>query len=339
MIAGLSMHERITGAAKRAGAASHDANGRPNGITRLVLVPANIVPQVSWLRALVHMPVEPERLYVDASGAAVIETGNASDVLGIAARARTADDALRSLSRRHETADARVDSAGRLVIETPRDVPVAERWLLRGLIKQDEGFMSRHFERRVSLALTRRLASTRLTPNAMTLVSVGVGLLAAPFFLFAHPLLQLAGALLFLAHSILDGCDGELARLKFMESRSGAVLDFWGDNLVHGAVFAAMGVGWALRAGTLWPLLAGAAAVASSMASATVLAPQFVTGAGPARGRTLASRLAAALSHRDFIYLVVLLSAFGKAHWFLALTAVGAPSYFLMVWRLRRRAE
>src|SRR2546426_3192414 len=36
-----------------------------------------------------------------------------------------------------------------------------------------------------------------------------------------------------LAHSILDGCDGELARLKFQHSRWGAVLDFWCDNVVH----------------------------------------------------------------------------------------------------------
>ena len=28
----------------------------------------------------------------------------------------------------------------------------------------------------------------------------------------------------------LDGCDGELARLKFKESRWGGLLDFWGDN-------------------------------------------------------------------------------------------------------------
>ena len=47
--------------------------------------------------------------------------------------------------------------------------------------------MSRHFERRISLAITRRLASTRITPNAMTLVSLAVGLGSAPFFLSRRP--------------------------------------------------------------------------------------------------------------------------------------------------------
>ena len=45
--------------------------------------------------------------------------------------------------------------------------------------------MSRHVERRISLALTRRLVGTRITPNAMTLVSLTIGLLGAPFFLSA----------------------------------------------------------------------------------------------------------------------------------------------------------
>src|SRR5439155_1324556 len=83
-------------------------------------------------------------------------------------------------------------------------VRTAEAWLLRSLIKQNEGFMSRHFERRISLAITRRLATTSATPNAMTLVSVAVGLVAAPFFLSSSALWQLTGALLVLAHSFLD---------------------------------------------------------------------------------------------------------------------------------------
>ena len=69
--------------------------------------------------------------------------------------------------------------------------------------------------------MTRRLATTGITPNAMTLVTAALGLTAA--WLFASPALarQIAGGVLFLLHSILDGCDGELARLKFQESRLG----------------------------------------------------------------------------------------------------------------------
>ena len=119
--------------------------------------------------------------------------------------------------------------------------------------------MSRHFERKISLAITRRLALTRVTPDMMTVVSVGIGLLGAPFFLSASPVYQLVGALLFLTHSILDGCDGELARLKFMESPHGAILDFWGDNVVHVGVFSCMAVGLSFAQDATWPLALGAA--------------------------------------------------------------------------------
>jgi phosphatidylglycerophosphate synthase len=190
--------------------------------------------------------------------------------------------------------------------------------------------MSRHVERRISLAVTQRLAGTRLTPNVMTVVSVGIGLFGALFFLAQTSVLQTIGALLFLAHSILDGCDGELARLKFQESRAGAVLDFWGDNLVHVAVFGCMAIGWFLAAGPVWPLVLGAVTIVSALATAALAASRFIGGEAAAVASP-AGRLAEALSHRDFIYLIVALATFGKAHWFLVLAAVGTPSFLLLL--------
>jgi hypothetical protein len=52
------------------------------------------------------------------------------------------------------------------------------------------------------------------------------------------------------------------------------------------------------------------------------------------------ARLAQAFSSRDFIYLVIVMSAFGKAHWFLILASIGTPIFFgLLLWvGARRRA-
>jgi phosphatidylglycerophosphate synthase len=229
--------------------------------------------------------------------------------------------------------------AAGVAVVSAADLPRAEAHLLKSLIKDTEGFMSRHFERKISLALSRRLAATSVTPNAMTLVSVGIGVLGALFFLHPTPASETAGALLFLLHSILDGCDGELARLKFQESRYGGLLDFWGDNVVHVAVFSAMAIGWSRSAGASWPLLLGALAVGGTLASASLV--YFRTMASPkegplytsvaAAGPSRLSRIADALSRRDFIYLVLILSAFGKAHWFLVMAAVGAPIFFLVL--------
>ena len=155
------------------------------------------------------------------------------------------------------------------MVQTSADIPrAAERRLLKGLTKDTDGFMARHVERPVSLSISRRLAGTAITPNQMSLISILVGICGGPFFLSSRPLMQTVGALLFLAHSILDSFDGELARLKFQQSRWGGVLDFWGDNVVHSVIFGCMGVGWSLSSGSVWPLALGLAAVLGTMGSA-----------------------------------------------------------------------
>ena len=136
--------------------------------------------------------------------------------------------------------------------------------------------------------------------------------------------------------------DPPLARLKLQESRFGGVLDFWGDNVVHFAVYSAIAVGWSRAIGAEWPLAVGAAAILGNLASAAFVHLQTMRTAragrkeGPlftsvSQRSTRISRVADELSRRDFIYLVLILSAFGKAHWFLVMAAVGAPIYFLVL--------
>ncbi len=230
-------------------------------------------------------------------------------------------------------------SAG-VPVHSAADLPRAEKHLLRSLIKDTEGFMSRHFDRKISLAISRRLAGTRVTPNQMTVVSVAIGVFGSLFFLSPAPGMQVAGALCFLLHSIVDGCDGELARLRFQESRYGGLLDFWGDNLVHLAVYTAIAVGWSRSIGRAWPLALGAAAVVGNVLSAAFVY-RHTMGAQPPQSGPLftsvskhssrMSRVADELARRDFIYLVLILSAFGKAHWFLVMAAAGAPIFFLVL--------
>ena len=305
---------------------------------RVLFLPMTVIPQLQWLRRLREMPVESDRLYVYGAAAVVVETVELGAVLAAASRCGGMGEAVTALRVTFRTVDRSAGAGDRFVLVTASDLPAAEAWLLRSLIKPTEGFMSRHFERRISLALTRRLCTTRVTPNAMTLVSLAVGLAGAPFFLSSAPGYQLAGALLFLTHSILDGCDGELARLKFLESRWGAVLDMGGDNLVHVAVFACMAAGWSLHTRSAWPLLLGGVVVASTLSIAAVVYRRGMRASTERGPSSAVSRLADVVIYRDFIYLIVLLGALGKAHWFVALTAVGAPVFLLLLaWLGRRR--
>ena len=304
----------------------------PASRRRVVLIPANVIPKPDWLRSLLEMPLDEDTLYVDASMVVVIESQGPRPILSAAARYASAAELVAALRGMFEARDRSFDPAGRFPLRSSGDVRRAETWLLRGLVKRGEGVMSRYVERRLSLALTRRLATTRITPNVMTLLSVAIGLAGAPFFLSPSPASQLTGALLFLAHSILDGCDGELARLKFLESRGGAILDYWGDNLVNVAVFASIAIGWSLAVHAGWPLLLGALLIASSLTAAVALFRETVEDEPPPADASSTARLAARLSHRDFIYVVVLLAAAGKAAWFLAMAAVGTPIFLLLLW-------
>jgi phosphatidylglycerophosphate synthase len=303
---------------------------------RIIVCPSNVVVQTRWLRALAESSLEPETVAVDPSMVALLDTEEPSTVFADAARARTADELIGCVGHRLRRRPDVFDPHGRFPLTGPDDAAAAEAWLLRSLVKDSEGFMSRHFERRISLGITRRLVWTGITPNTITLVSLAVGLSSAPFFLSPRPAWQLLGALIFLTHSILDGCDGELARLKFLESPRGAMLDFWGDNVVHVAVFGCMAVGWSLATDSALPLLLGVAAIGAVAVATAVLSATGLQPRPP--GSEATARVVDALANRDFIYLVLVLSTVGRAWWFVALVATGTPIFVLAaLWTNRGR--
>jgi CDP-L-myo-inositol myo-inositolphosphotransferase len=110
----------------------------------------------------------------------------------------------------------------------------AEKALLANLRgKPTDGPVSCYINRPLSVRISRRLVKHRITPNQISLVSFLCSLLAAGLFTFGGYLALLLGG--FLAHfaSVIDGCDGEVARLTFQSSDYGgwfdAVLDRYAD--------------------------------------------------------------------------------------------------------------
>ena len=96
-----------------------------------------------------------------------------------------------------------------------------------------DGFISRHLNRRISRPLARLLSYTPMTPNQMSIISLGIAF--AAFFSFLNGQ-YIAGALLTQASSIADGIDGDLARVKNMASAFGgfmdSILDRYADALI-----------------------------------------------------------------------------------------------------------
>jgi phosphatidylglycerophosphate synthase len=240
-------------------------------------------------------------------------------------------------------------------LESPLNSDETISWLMAAGPKSQDGFMARHFDRHISLAVSRHLLETAVTPNMMTVFSTLLGLLGASFFLGSSRAAYVPGALLVWLHSVLDGCDGELARVRFQESAFGSDLDFWGDNLVHLALFSCLGLGFWMTGNGVHTLVLAAVADLGVIASASAawqhrrrrraaspipVAEAGVTEEAAGGGlETKLSRLENTLAQRDFIYLLVLLALVDCVYEFLWAAAIGGLLYFGIMLYLRRINE
>ena len=119
---------------------------------------------------------------------------------------------------------------------------------LRGSGKSQDGFVSRYLNRPISREVTRLLLRFPTTPNAWTLFIFPIPIIASLILLHGSYWSFLWGLVLFQVFSVLDGCDGELARAKFLESERGRQLDDLFDILSN--VLLVVGLGFGLSRST-----------------------------------------------------------------------------------------
>ena len=136
-----------------------------------------------------------------------------------------------------------------------RDEDVARR---RYAVKGNDGFFTTHFVSPYSQYIARWAARRGWTPDAVTLLSLAVGIVAAAAFATGERAGMIAGALLLQAAFTLDCVDGQLARYTRRFSRFGAWLDAIGDRSKEYLAFAGLALGAAQAGDDVW-LLAGAA--------------------------------------------------------------------------------
>jgi len=130
---------------------------------------------------------------------------------------------------------------------------VAERRLVWSLRKSADGIAAKLVNRRLSLPVSWLLARTRIHPNHVTLIALACALAGAVVMSRGGYTAGVAGMLLVELGSIIDGIDGELARLRFQFSRGGQWLDTVVDDVstvgyATGVTvsLAAAGVTWAI---------------------------------------------------------------------------------------------
>ncbi len=173
---------------------------------------------------------------------------------------------LEQFSARHATGpalgagtDAGADADADLGADPDVD-PDADPWRLRlrSAARPVDGFYSVFVVRKVSRAITWRLLPTGVAPNAVTVVSLLLGLLTAVLCGIGGWLMLVLAAVLLQVSLVLDCVDGEIARYTRRFSPLGAWLDVTGDRLKENGVYAGLAL-WSFRTGNdlwLWAVLA-----------------------------------------------------------------------------------
>jgi phosphatidylglycerophosphate synthase len=134
----------------------------------------------------------------------------------------------------------------------------AEDAIFAELLRGDLGLVARHLNKPVSFRITRYLlCRLPVTPNQVTLGAAAIGLFGCALIATGQRWLVVAGFLLAHLQSVLDGCDGELARVRFQQSAVGEWLDTIVDDGLNLALIASMGLGLGRAYGSTFPTIVG----------------------------------------------------------------------------------
>jgi CDP-L-myo-inositol myo-inositolphosphotransferase len=212
-------------------------------------------------------------------------------------------------------------------VDTPADLRRAARLLRRSLTKDTDGPVSRYLNRPISTRISFSLSHLPIHPDVVSVLATVVAIAGA--MALARGSGILAAVLVHLT-SVLDGVDGELARLQVRASPAGALLDGVLDRLGDAAILAGTAV-WAISGGES-PGLVVVAAVAATTGSMLSMATKdriAALGIPPAPERAIGWLFGG----RDARLLIVAVCALARAP-LVALIVVSATSVLSLGVRL-----
>jgi phosphatidylglycerophosphate synthase len=309
-VAGLAIAERVFHSARRARYAQVIALADAAAAPRLAEIARGVGGEITivtsdaeWRTALTRLPaaaaatvigpgtvVSPALLEDAASivppsiagGVRDVPAGREWPVSGLL-RVRAADaiDPAPLARELRDRLDARVafptgedvsHQRGRLAlhIRDAADLAIAERTIRRSSYKDTDNKLAR-WNRSISLPISIALIPTPITANQFSVALVAVGFYSAWLFSLGSYWAGVLGGFLSLAASVLDGCDGEIARLKYQESALGCWIETFGDYSYYLAIFVGLSVGAAHRTGSPIFYWLGAIALAGTLMSFALL--------------------------------------------------------------------
>lgn len=134
-------------------------------------------------------------------------------------------------------------------ILSSEDLKIAQNILTRSLRKKlgrdADGLVAYYINRPCSLQISKRIANSPITPNMITLFGLIIGLIAAALIAYGGYVgatqenggnswgLMAAAVILWQFSSMIDGVDGELARMRMSPSHRGEWFDTVADDITN----------------------------------------------------------------------------------------------------------
>ena len=251
------------------------------------------------------------------------------------------------LTSTHSVETELVEDAKWQRVCTSEERVTAEKKLDSWLVKPTDGIFAR-MNRRVSIPISRQLIKFPITPNMVSLFTLGVSFMAGVYFALGGYWNVLLGAVLSVFASILDGSDGEVARLKLQESAFGCWLETVCDQLYYLMIFAGMTIGLTRSSGSRTYLVWGGLLLVGAVLSFLVTSlqrhrltngrPEQLLGIWQSQAERRSSNPFLYLGrHTEFIirrcflpYLILFFAVFNITNVLLVLAALGAN----LVWTI-----
>lgn len=105
--------------------------------------------------------------------------------------------------------------------------------LRKPLGRDADGLVAYAINRPCSLQISKRIANSKITPNMVTGFGLILGIGAAGLMYTAIPALMVTGVILWQISSMVDGIDGELARMRMSPSHKGEWFDTVADDVTN----------------------------------------------------------------------------------------------------------
>ena len=205
----------------------------------------SIVPAAGQVLDVPAGPAWPESGVLRLQAADAVDRERLGGELQLRARRR------RALSRPsgEDVSHGRAQLA--LQVTNHDELAAAELTIRRSIYKSTDAKLAR-LNRRMSVPISLLLIRTPITANQISVILVALGLYSGWLFSLGHYWTGVFGGVLSLAASILDGSDGEIARLKYQESALGCWIETCGDYSYYLATFIGLTAGAVRQTG--WDL-------------------------------------------------------------------------------------